>query len=80
MDSIGKQLSYHDAHAKPHESYQGDKLWVCMPSQVEKGARTKLAYKWKEPYILNSEIDPMTFILRELNGKILPGTNHVRYL
>lgn len=74
------QKSYHDACAQAHEFRKGDKVYYYKPSSTERGVTSKLAYRWKGPYVIDSVIGPVTFTLRDKDGKILPGTVHARHL
>ena len=80
MRAAGKQKTYHDLHAKTHCFKVGDTVWYYMQSQAEKGVTSKLAYKWKGPYTISKQIGPVTFILTDKNGKVIPGTAHARQL
>ena len=80
MKAAKEQVSYHDAHAQAHTFKLGDKVWLYKASSVEKGVTSKLAYKWKGPYIIVRVIGPVTYIIMGMDGRILPGTVHARQL
>ena len=58
----------------------GDTVWFYKPSQAERGVTSKLAFKWSGPYTVAKEIGPVTFILKDKDGKELPGTAHARHM
>ena len=74
------QRSYHDAHAKTHSFKKGDSVWLYKASSIERGVTTKLAYRWTGPYTIVKAIGPVTFVLKDKLGKVLPGTYNVRHL
>jgi len=80
MKAAGKQMEYHDAHAKAHEFKKGDKVWMYKASTVAKGVTSKLAYRWTGPYVIDKVIGPVTFLLKDLDGQPVPGTVHARLL
>jgi len=80
MEASDKQISYHDAHAKAHRFKSGDTVWWYRQSATEKGVTSKLAYKWKGPFIIAKVIGPVTYILKDKYDNILPGTVHAREL
>jgi len=80
MKAAGKQMSYHDAHAKAHTFKKGDRVWLYKPSSVEKGVTSKLAFHWKGPFIIARIIGPVTYTLISMDGRPLPGTVHARQL
>ena len=41
---------------------------------------SKLAYKWSGPYTVAKEVGPVTYILKDKDGKELPGTAHARQM
>jgi len=80
MKAAGKQMSYHDAHAKAHTFKKGDRVWLYKPSSIEKGVTSKLAFHWKGPFIIARIIGPVTYTLISMDGRPLPGTVHARQL
>jgi len=36
MKAAGRQMEYHDAHAKAHEFKKGDKVWMYKASTVRR--------------------------------------------
>ena len=80
LKAAKEQKSFHDAHAEAHEFKVGDTVRLYKLSQVERGVTSKLAYKWAGPYTISKVIGPVTFILKDKDGKELPGTAHARNL
>ena len=80
MEAAKKQQSFHDAHTRAHEFHVGDIVWLYRPSTVEKGVTSKLAYRWTGPYTITIKHGPVTFSLKDSQGKIIPGTVHARDL
>ena len=80
MLAAKQQKSFHDAKAEQHKFEVGDKVWLYKPSQAERGVTSKLAFKWSGPYTVSKEIGPVTFILKDKDGKELPGTAHARFM
>ena len=80
LQAAKTQKSYHDACAQAHQFQKGDKVWYYKPSSTERGVTSKLAYRWKGPYVIESVIGPVTFTLKDKDGKIIPGTVHARHL
>ena len=80
MLAAKQQKKFHDAKAQAHEFKVGDTVWYYKPSQAERGVTSKLAFKWSGPYTVSKEIGPVTFILKDKDGKELPGTIHARFM
>ena len=78
MLAAKQQKKFHDAKAEAHKFKVGDTVWFHKPSQAERGVTSKLAFKWSGPYTVSKEIGPVTFILKDKDGKELPGTAHAR--
>jgi len=53
MKAAGRQLDFHDAHARAHEFKQGDKVWLYKASTVARGVTSKLAYRWAGPFLID---------------------------
>jgi len=80
MEAAGKQQSYHDAHAQAHRFEVGDIVWYYKPSTVEKGVTSKLAYRWSGPCKVIRKIGPVSYVIKDQFGKVVPGTIHSRQL
>ena len=80
MRAANRQKSFHDAHAEAHTFKVGEEVWLYKLSQVERGVTSKLAYKWSGPYTVAKEVGPVMFILKDKDGKELPGTAHARQM
>ena len=80
MEAAGRQLSYHDAHAKHHTFEVNDMVWFCKRSTMQKGVTSKLKYSWTGPFWIKEALGPVTFTLVDKRGEQLPGTYHSRYL
>ena len=80
MLAAKQQKKFHDAKAQAHEFKVGDTVWYYKPSQAERGVTSKLAFKWSGPYTVSKEIGPVTFILKDKDGKELPETVHARFM
>ena len=73
MQAAKGQISYHDARARAHRFQVGDMVWYYRASSLKRGQTSKLAYKWKGPYVIAKVLGPVTYTLRDKEGKILPG-------
>jgi len=74
------QETYHDRFAGKHTFKENDIVWLYKQSDVSGGVTSKLKYHWRGPYTIEKVIGPVTFTLKDANGKKLPGTHHARQL
>jgi len=80
MEAAESQRTFHDTYVDKHTFHKGDDVWVYMKRSTEKGKTSKLVYRWKGPYTISEELGPVTFILKDKEGKQLPGTFHAEQL
>ena len=80
MEAAGVQRSYHDAYSKSHTFDVNDDVWLYKQTSIEGGRTSKLKYNWRGPYKIETVIGPVTYTLKDVNGKSIPGTHHARQL
>ena len=80
MKAAKSQMTFHDAHAKAHTFQVGDTVWMYQARSTERGVTSKLAHRWKGPYTIEKSLGPVTYVLKDKEGKLLPGTVHARHL
>jgi len=78
LSAAEHQKEYHDAHAQAHTFNVNDTVWLYKQSTVQGGITSKLKYNWHGPYTVEKVITPVTFILKDPQGNVLPGTHHAR--
>jgi len=78
MKAAKQQLTYHDAHARAHTFDVNDTVWLFKQSSAERGVTSKLKEKWKGPYLIERVMGDKTYMLKDGNNKMLPGTYHSR--
>ena len=74
------QKRYHDAHATDFELEVGDTVWKYEEKNVARGVIAKLDNRWSGPYTISQVIGPVTFILMDKNGIVIPKPVHKRLL
>ena len=80
LKAAKQQQSYHDAHAKVHTFNIGDKVLVYRESEANRGATSKLMYKWDGPYEIAKQLGPLTYTLKDSKGNLLSRSFSSKYL
>jgi len=58
----------------------GDKVQRMRTSRLEKGTTSKLLERWTGPYTITEVLGPVTYIIKDEQGKIVSGTVHAKDL
>ena len=80
MKAARKQQTYHDAYGKHHKFNVNDDVWLYKQSSVGRGVTSKLKYSWRGPHKIERVIGPVTYTLKDADGKAIPGAHHARQL
>jgi len=80
LEAAKTQQSYHDKYTKSHTFKVNDIVWLYKQTSILGGKTSKLKHHWKGPNTIESVVGPVTYTLKDANGKAIPETHHARHL
>ena len=75
-----REKTYSDAFAEAHTFREGDIVWWYKQSSAERGVTSKMALKWKGPFIISKVHGPVTYSIKDDRGNVIPQVVHSKDL
>ena len=66
-----KYKQYYDRNKKPIQFQIGDKVRIHYPISEKEGLKYKLGVRWRGPFIITAQLDPVTYRVKKVGDRII---------